>query len=101
MIQPTVGRVIWYWPISAWSHRILEPSQPFKADVVCVLPNDTINVAGYDHFGVPFSDTSVQILDLAEGEPKPAFAFCSWMPYQKQVAAKEIPPVLHAAPPSA
>jgi len=100
MIQPTVGRVIWYWPPLSWAQRVLTPDQPFKADVVYVHTDGTINVAGFDHFGQRFSDTGVEIVE-SDGKPSSDVACCTWMPYQKQVAAKEIPPVLHAAAPGA
>jgi hypothetical protein len=86
VITPTIGRVVWYWPASAEPLQIIEPTQPFKADIVCVHADGTINLAGYDHGGAPFAESHCP---LWEGEgARPEGSCWQWMPYQKGQAAK-------------
>lgn len=80
-IEPTVGRVVWYYPAKN------EPSGaasagPFAAIVARVLPNGThVNVMVIDPEGVPSNRTHVRLVQ--EGEELPAGdPYCAWMPYQ-------------------
>jgi hypothetical protein len=84
MIKPTIGRVVLI-------RRPENASQHPEAGLVTFVHHDTmINVAGFDHNGVPFARTSV-FLDQGD-EPCPQWALRStraeWMPYQKGQAAK-------------
>jgi hypothetical protein len=100
MIQPTVGRVVWYWPgpkdndmattISGWP-------QPFKADVVYVHDDRLVNLMVVDHSGTPHARRTVRLLQDDDAKPDNE-AFAVWMPYQKAVAKGEIPPTIHARP---
>jgi hypothetical protein len=92
MIKPTVGRVVLYHP-------------PFTADsgsneetyaaIVCHVWSDTcVNLAVFDSNGVASNQTSV-FLFQGDGE-RPGSSYAEWMPYQKQVAAGQIAPTLHA-----
>jgi hypothetical protein len=83
MIKPTIGRVVLV-------HRPENTStQPEAGLVVFVHSDNMINVAGFDHNGVPFARTSVY---LVQDDPIPQHAYRStyaeWMPYQKGQAAK-------------
>ena len=80
MIQPTIGRVVWFWPTAE------EKEQPFAAMVAHVWTPTCINVGGFDPNGNPFNMTRV-VLIQEEGEV-PAGPHCRWMPYQKGQAAK-------------
>ena len=80
MIQPSVGRVVWFWPT--------KPSpveQPYAALVTYVHSDRMINVGGFNHNGEVFAMTSVQLL---QDDDIPVGPCCSWMPYQKGQAAK-------------
>ena len=79
MISPTVGRVVWYWPEP---HPV---EQPWAALVAYVHDARCINIGGFDRNGVPFSRTSVQLL---QDDDVPRGGCCTWMPYQKGQAAK-------------
>lgn len=92
MIKPTVGRVVW----------VIRPGdtddikQPEVGLVTYVWNDRMINVAGFDHNGESFLLNSLTLVQ--DDEPKPEGDFACWMPYQKQVAAGTIPPVLHDTP---
>jgi hypothetical protein len=87
MIEPTVGRVVWY------SHNH-EPSpypqlgnQPFAAHVAFVHSERLVNLLVIAHTGQVFARESVILLQ--EGDTAPASApYAEWMPYQKGQAAK-------------
>jgi hypothetical protein len=79
MIQPTIGRVVWYWP------TVSEDDPPFAAMVAYVWDDTCINIGGFDANGGPFSNTSIQLI---QGDEAPRGAHCRWMPYQKGQAAK-------------
>ena len=81
MIQPTVGRVVWYWPEGP---KVGE--NPWAAFVTHVHGDRMINVAGFTDVGTPFFRNSVSLL---QDDDKATGGFCaSWMPYQKGQAAK-------------
>ena len=82
MIKPTIGRVVWFYPAGTHSD-----SQPNAALVAYVHSDTMINVGGFDHNGMPFSTTSVPLLQ--DDAPIPAVGcWATWMPYQKGQAAK-------------
>lgn len=92
MINPTVGRVVLYHPAFVADSGTNE--RTFAA-LVCFVHSDTmVNLAVFDENGLAGSETSV-LLFQGEGE-RPASRYAEWMPYQKAVAAGEIPPTLHA-----
>lgn len=88
MIKPTVGRVVHV------TRTHIGRDQPEAAFITYVWGDRMVNVGGFDANGTPFSATSVQLLQ--DDDQPTANIYASWMPYQKQVAAGEIPPVLHA-----
>lgn len=80
MIKPTIGRVVWYYPIDA----IYEP----LAAIIChVWSNYCVNLAYFDENGVAANATSVPLHQDGIGA-KPQRFFCEWMPYQLGQAAK-------------
>ena len=88
MIKPTIGRVVLV---------IRGASDQAEPALICYVWNDRlINVGGFCCNGSPFALTSLRLLQdddaAVTGQP-----YAQWMPYQKAVAAGEIPPVLHAA----
>lgn len=85
MIQPTVGRVVWYRQVGSleleqWSE------QPMAATVAFVYSDRMVNLSVTDHAGQQHAVTSVPLVQ--EGDPKPLGSYCEWMPYQKGQAAK-------------
>lgn len=79
MIQPTVGRVVWY-------HPPLHHTQPLAAIVAHVWSDTMVNLMVIDPEGNPFGRTSVF---LYQGDTdRPSGEYAEWMPYQKGQAAK-------------
>ncbi len=95
MIKPTVGRIVHYHPDPFDNIAPGIPGGAPLAAIIATVWSDTcVNLAVFDANGVSCSRTSVLLWQ--EGNARPSNSFCEWMPYQKQVAAGEIPPVLHA-----
>jgi len=79
MIKPTVGRVVLV-------HQSGRSDQPEPALITYVWNDRLINVGGFDHNGKPFANTSLRLL---QDEDEQKFGVhASWMPYQKDQAAK-------------
>lgn len=95
MIKPTVGRVVWYWPLGLKSKEAGD--QPCSAQVAYVHGDRMINIGYLSHNGLACAATSVTLVQDGDEYPEQG-GFCEWMPYQKQVAAGTIPPTLHATP---
>jgi hypothetical protein len=86
MIKPTVGRVVWYWPLNA------EPQGQPQAALIAWVHSDTlVNLAVFDPNGNGYSRTSV-LLYQGDGE-RPTGEICEWMPYQIGQAARQLHPV--------
>lgn len=84
MIKPTIGRVMWYWPLGAAPKR--EDSQPYPAIVVFVHSDYCVNLAVFDCNGDP---RPYQCVSLWQGDgERPHEPHCEWMPYQKGQAAQ-------------
>lgn len=84
VIQPTVGRRVWYYPngnVGAMVLNSADPGQPCDAGIAFVWSDFLINISVADHNGEMHSRTSVPLLQ--EGDPTPAAGhYCTWMPYQ-------------------
>lgn len=88
MIQPTVGRVVWY-RASANDARPHEGDQPLAAQIVAVHSDTLVNLGVFDRVGVPFSRLDVVLVnDEMTEEDRPLDGYAEWMPYQKGQAAK-------------
>ncbi len=93
MIKPKVGRVVLFHPQLHGNPGERERTLPA---IVCYVHSDRrVNLAVFDENGVAFAETSVPLVQPEDGVPADS-NWCEWMKYQKQVAAGEIPPVLHA-----
>ena len=90
MIKPTIGRVV----------LVYRPgkSDQFEPALITYVWSDTaINVGGFDHNGIPFSETSLHLDQDIQVDPiaLPKFdaeealePFACWMPYQLYSALK-------------
>lgn len=88
MIKPTIGRVIHYYPGAEPALATL-PGQPIPALVCGVHSDGVINIAGFDAVGTAFARTSVALVqEVEDSESLPEDGYATWMPYQKEQAAK-------------
>ena len=84
MIEPTIGRVVWYYAAGADHEKV----KPQAALIANINEDGTLTVGGFDHDGRPFSDHGVPLVqDDGYGNPGGGSWAC-WMPYQKGQAAK-------------
>lgn len=86
MIEPTIGRVVWYHPKPhSGDPPPLFPEQPYVAFVAGILPNGLLNLAIWSHAGFSFQRQGVVLRQ--DGDPVEQGDAC-WMPFQKGQAAK-------------
>lgn len=90
IIQPTVGRIVWFYPSTncaeaGFVHH--EPTKPLAAIVTHVWSDRMVNLTVFDSNGTPHGKTSVALLQGDDPNPEGGY-FCAWMPYQKGQAAK-------------
>lgn len=93
VITPTVGRKVW---LRLNGHTVEgltanDTFTPMDATVVYVWNDRMVNLAARDHNGVPFSITSVPLLQEGDLAPRDV-AYCEWMPHQKSQAEKAAEP---------
>lgn len=85
MIKPTIGRVVWFWPLGDQTTE--DPNaQPLAALVTYVWKDNCVNLMVANRDGMPMSCTSV-FLWQGEGS-RPVIPFAEWMPYQISQARK-------------
>lgn len=79
MIEPTVGRQVWYYP-----KGIAEGVQPQAATVAYVHDDRRINIHTFNPIGQGVNFVGEVRLLQDDDEPPPAYdkGFCCWMPYQ-------------------
>jgi hypothetical protein len=92
MIQPSIGRVVWYFPSKDHEDINKFSDQPMAALVTHVWGDRCINIAAFDHHGSAFPVQSVTLLQDHDA-PLEGGRYAMWMPYQIAQAAK------HAADP--
>lgn len=84
MIQPTVGRIVWFWP-----NGPVPDTQPTAAVITFVHHAHLVDLyvlPGRGQLAVPHEFI---FLAHTDGERAEGQQFCEWMPYQKGQAAKE------------
>lgn len=89
MIKPTNGRMVW----------VNDPAysdQPLAAIVTYVHSDHRINVCAFAPSGRALPMQDLWLLQAEDANQSPPVPHALSMPYQKAVAAGEIPPVLHA-----
>jgi hypothetical protein len=87
MIQPTVGRIVWYHPYQDEPKEFVCDKSDVCAAIIAHVWSDTcVNLAVFDANGNQHNRTSVLLVQ--DGNPQPDYGFCEWMPYQKGQAAK-------------
>jgi len=76
-IEPTIGRVLWFYPRGAQP-----PQQPHAAVVAYVHDDGRVNLGALTPDGVSYSATSVLLIQPGVEEP-PNGNYACWMPYQQ------------------
>jgi len=96
MINPTVGRIVWYRPDEADKKGSAEPpmqtcgDDPLAAQIVAVHGPRMVSVALYDAAGRHFARPSVALLQ--DDDKIPSGRYVEWMPYQRErTAAIRVP----------
>ena len=84
MIEPTVGRVVWYHPAASDPGGVV-PGDVQAALIAHVWDDRCVNLAVFDSNGGPYSRTSVH---LAQDNEAAGPGEAEWIPYQKGQAAK-------------
>jgi hypothetical protein len=84
MIQPSIGRKVWYWPIGG-EMGVNDSSQPCDATVIYVWGDTMVNLRVTDHHGHTHTRTSVTLDDSVSPV---ASGRATWMPYQLGQAAR-------------
>lgn len=84
MIEPTVGRVVWYYEYKVLSKQYIGP---MAAHIAFVHSTDCVNLVMIQLGGGNRHELLVLLVQDAESEP-PKCNYCTWMPYQKSQAAK-------------
>jgi hypothetical protein len=92
MIEPTIGRIVWYWPSNEDHNEMAvhvdgDRQQPCAAIVAYVVTSRTLNLTVLDHNGCPHARLAVRLLQDAVEVPLDDERYCEWMPYQKGQAA--------------
>ena len=76
IIIPTIGRIVHFYANDGNSN------DPCAALVSYVHSERMVNLMVTDHNGVPFSRTSVHLVQPDEGVLTLGGCYCKWMPYQ-------------------
>lgn len=96
-INPTIGRVVHFNPTMGHAEKLGMvyrcQGTPMDAHIVYVWPSGLVNLAVFDHDGIPHAVTSVKLLQDADQAPlneqgQLVESYCTWMPFQKGQAAK-------------
>ena len=92
MIKPTVGRVVLFHPsyldAGMAAYLDIDGKVTHAAMITHVWSDTCVNLAVFDSNGVPYSQTSVQLIQDDE-QPNGA-SYAEWMPYQTKVHAERV-----------
>lgn len=91
MITPTIGRRVWFRPVTEIdlaTLRLNDDKQACYAGVVYVWNDRMVNLDVTDHNGLHYAFRSVLLVQ--EGDPVPlGQSYCEWMPYQQGQAKQQ------------
>ncbi len=83
IINPTVGRVMLYWPTAKERKEMpTVPGEPLAATVAGVQSEKVINVSVVDSNGNQFARTNVPVVQDGEDTYDEHTAYVTWMGYQ-------------------
>ena len=87
MTQPTVGRVVWFWPAPDEQLALPRSGQPLAAHVAAVSEDgSTVNLQVIDANGHAHARQDVPFF---EGGHPDGRSYADWMPYQRAQHAKQ------------
>jgi hypothetical protein len=79
MIKPTVGRIVWFYPVRDSAEQ---------AAIITKVWNDrVVNLSVWNEDGSTFPAPSIMLVQ--EGEERPYHQYCAWMPYQVGQAKRQ------------
>lgn len=91
MTAPTLGRVVWFISDTQLGAHYLD-NTPFTASVAFVHESEgkyLVNLGYFDHLGFARSVSKVPFFETPEEAKESGFThFATWMPYQREQAAK-------------
>lgn len=86
MIQPTIGRKVWFYEADQHGN-INNRAMPFDATIVYVWSPECVNLRISDHVGLVLARSSVVLRDPDDGDRHGSGSeFATWMPYQVKTA---------------
>ena len=89
----TVGRIVWFWVCheGVEEYNFLDTAQAFKASVICVNADGSVELEVSDHRGCSTIQRDVKIYepheDMRHGHLMDSYA--TWMPYQSKQHEKD------------
>nr|WP_311538555.1 hypothetical protein [uncultured Bradyrhizobium sp.] len=86
MIQPTVGRVLHYFP--SVDASLAPNAQPYAALLASVVNDTTVNLTVSNPDGTTFGAQNIQLVQGGDQVRDPTKPFARWMAYQIGQAAK-------------
>lgn len=93
MMQPTIGRVVWYHPqgLAGYKEQNIQPWPAFITDVI-TLANEyrpaLVTIAGFNRDGYPFKESFRDLYVIDDETPYHWQQLVTWMPYQVEQAKK-------------
>jgi hypothetical protein len=89
VIVPTIGRIVWYTPLTNEPVLMhLDRTHPMTAQVCYVNPDGTVNLLVTDHMGNTTPRTGVELIQENDGAVPASGNYCQWMPYQQAAQAR-------------
>lgn len=86
MTQPTVGRVLWFWPSPDEQMALPRAGQPLAAHVAAVSEDgSTVNLQVIDAYGYAHARQDVPFFEVVA---LVGHSYADWMPYQRAQHAK-------------
>ncbi|MCP3709746.1 hypothetical protein M3I54_22645 [Paraburkholderia sp. CNPSo 3274] len=88
MIEPSIGRVVWFRPGKNLRNVQTDLKQPLAAIVCYVHGPRSVNLSVFDALGKHHAFVNVPLLQDDDKAPDGEMPYAEWMPFQKGQAAK-------------
>lgn len=83
MITPTIGRKVWFWPVSEQQMMQHSPDQALDATIIYVHSDSHVNLHIIDHNGREHVRINMFLFPDADITKRPGSSCATWMPYQQ------------------